>query len=102
MPVTTLKLVTIICEPVLESKIEQDLKRLGASGYTATEGRGAGSRGLQADAIPGSNVRIEAIVAPAAADRIIAWIADHYFEHYSVVAWLTDVQVVRGEKYVSA
>lgn len=101
MPVTTLKLVTIICEPVLEAKIEQDLKRLGASGYTVTEGRGAGSRGLNADAVPGSNIRIEAIVSPHVADRIIAWIADHYFEHYAVIAWLTDVQVVRGEKYVS-
>lgn len=101
MPVTTLKLVTIICEPVLEAKIEQDLKRLGASGYTVTEGRGAGSRGRNADAIPGSNIRLEAIVAPDAAERIIAWIAEHYFEHYSVIAWLSDVQVVRGEKYVT-
>ncbi len=101
MAVTTLKLVTIICEPVLEAKIEQDLKRLGASGYTVTEGRGEGSRGLHAGDIPGSNLRIETIVAPDKAEPIMQWIADHYFEHYSVIAWLSDVQVVRGDKYVS-
>lgn len=101
MPVTTLKLLTIVCEPVLEARIEQDLKRLGATGYTATEGRGAGSRGLGADPIPGSNVRIEAILAPSKADATIQWIAEHYFAHYSVIAWLSDVQVVRGDKYVS-
>jgi nitrogen regulatory protein P-II 2 len=101
MPVTNLKLVTIICEPVLEAKIEQDLKRLGATGYTVTEGRGTGSRGLNADAIPGSNLRIEAIVAGPKAEPIMQWLADHYFEHYAVVAWLSDVQVLRGEKYVT-
>lgn len=101
MPVTTLKLVTIICEPVLEAKIAQDLKRLGATGYTVSEGRGEGSRGLHAGDIPGSNLRIEALVAPAKADPIMTHLAEQYFEHYSVIAWLTDVQVLRGDKYVS-
>jgi nitrogen regulatory protein P-II 2 len=101
MPVTTLKLVTIICEPVLEAKIAADLRRMGATGYTVSEGRGEGSRGLHAGDIPGSNVRIEVVVAPAKAEPMMQWLADHYFEHYSVIAWLTDVQVLRGDKYVS-
>ena len=34
------KLVTIIAEPVLEPRITQELRKLGASGFTVVEGRG--------------------------------------------------------------
>jgi nitrogen regulatory protein P-II 2 len=97
-----LKLVTIIAEPVLEPRITQELRHLGASGFTVVEGRGEGSRGLHAAEIPGNNVRIETVVPPDVADRIVTHLASTYFTSYEVIAYLSDVAVVRGEKYASS
>lgn len=100
MHTITLRLVTIITEPVLADRIKGDLRRLGAKGWTLTEGSGAGSRGMHAAEVPGSNARLETIVAAEVADRILAHVAQEYFPHYGVIAWVTPVDVVRGEKYV--
>ena len=95
-----MKLVTIIAEPVLEPRLAHDLKALGATGFSVVDGRGEGSRGLHATTIPGDNVRLETIVPAAVADRIVAHLTQHYFTDYAVVAYTTDVAVVRSEKYV--
>jgi nitrogen regulatory protein P-II 2 len=93
------KLVTIIAEPVLEPRITHELRALGASGFTVVEGRGEGSRALHAAEIPGINVRIETIVTPEVADRILAHVAETYFTDYEVIAYLSNVDVLRPEKY---
>jgi nitrogen regulatory protein P-II 2 len=93
------KLVTIIAEPVLEPRITMELRRLGATGFTVVEGRGQGSRALHAAEIPGINVRIETIVPPDVAERIVEHVARSYFADYEVIAYTADVAVVRGEKY---
>jgi len=95
-----LRLVTIVAEPVLESRLVRDLKTLGASGWTLTESRGEGSRGMRASDVPGEGIRLEVIAGPETADRIVAHIAEHYFANYAVIAWVSEVQVMRGEKYV--
>jgi nitrogen regulatory protein P-II 2 len=97
-----LKLVTIVAEPVLEVRITTELRTLGATGFTVVDGRGAGSRALHAAEIPGVNIRIESIVTAAVAERIVAHIATQYFTDYSVIAYVSDVAVVRGEKYETA
>ncbi len=99
MATTPLKLVTIVAEPVLESQLVKDLRHLGATGWTIVEGRGEGSRGMRASDLPGANVRVETIVTDDVADRIIRHVADRYFPHYAVIAYVSDVAVVRGEKY---
>lgn len=94
-----LKLVTIIAEPVLEGRLTQELRQLGATGWTVVEGRGEGSRNIHAAEIPGINVRIETIASAEVADRIVAHIATTYFADYGVIAYVSDVAVVRGDKY---
>jgi nitrogen regulatory protein P-II 2 len=101
MQTYALKLVTIIAEPVLETRITQELRSLGASGFTVVEGRGEGSRGIHAAEIPGINVRIETVVPPDVAERIVDHLTSTYFADYEVIAYLSDVQVVRGDKYRS-
>ena len=44
-------------------------------------------------------MRIETIVSPAVAERILEVLATVYFPNYAVVAWAADVQVVRGDKF---
>jgi nitrogen regulatory protein P-II 2 len=100
MALTTLKLVTIIAEAVLEDRLLEDLRRLGATGYTLTEVRGEGSRGIRATEFEGRNLRIEILVAAPMADRVLEHLADEYFPLYAVVAFAANVQVVRGEKYI--
>jgi hypothetical protein len=100
MAATTLRLVTIVAEPVLEPRLVRDLKALGASGWTLTESRGEGSRGMRASDVPGDGIRLEVVTSPPVADRIVAHIAQHYFPNYAVIAWVAAVEVVRGEKYV--
>jgi nitrogen regulatory protein P-II 2 len=47
----------------------------------------------------GRNVRLETLVTEEVADRILAHVAEVYFPHFAVVAWIEDVEVVRGDKY---
>ena len=56
------QLVTIITEAVLESELTRQLEQLGARGYTITEARGKGSRGVRdAGWDEVRNIRIEVI-----------------------------------------
>ncbi|WP_298819479.1 P-II family nitrogen regulator [Chloroflexus sp.] len=99
MELTTVKLVTIIAEAVLEERILHDLRQLGARGYTIGLARGEGTRGIHASDWEGKNLRIETLVAPEIADQILQHLATHYFPHFAVIAYTTDVQVVRGTKF---
>ncbi len=102
MKTVPLKEVTIVAEALLEERLLREIRELGAHGYTVGQVRGEGSRGVRASEWEGKNVRIETLVSAEVADRILAHIAEEYFEHYAVVAYLSDVQVVRGEKYLGA
>jgi nitrogen regulatory protein P-II 2 len=101
MHTTSLKLITIVAEPVLEARLVQELHALGATGHTITEGRGSGSSHRHATDYPGENIRIESIVAPDVADRIVTHMASHYFSTYSLICFVSDVAVVRGDKYLT-
>jgi uncharacterized protein len=96
----TLKRVTIIAESLLEARLLADLERLGAKGFTITEARGRGSRGVRASEWEGQNLKLETIVSPEVADRIMMRMVESYFPNYAVIAYLENVEVVRGEKYV--
>jgi nitrogen regulatory protein PII len=100
MPMASLTLVTIIAEPVLENQLTRELRQMGARGFTVTESRGEGSRGIRASDVPGQNVRIEVIVSELVARSVLQHVATHYFPHYAVIAFSQAVEVVRGEKYV--
>lgn len=100
MRTVPLKLVTIIAEPVLEERLVEALHRLGARGHTVAEVHGTGSRGMRASDPPGQGVRIEVVVGDTVAERIVEYVAEHYFPNYAVIAFVSDVHVVRGEKYV--
>lgn len=100
MHTTTLKIVTIVTERILEDRLVRALDELGAKGYTLTEARGKGSRGVRASEWEGPDTRIETLVSAQVADAIVARIAEEYFEHYAVIVYVQDADVVRGEKYV--
>ncbi len=100
MHTTTLKLVTIVTERILEDRLLRLITAKGAKGYTLTQATGKGSRGVRASEWEGPDTRIETLVGPDVADAIVAEIAGKYFEHYAVIVFVQDAEVVRGEKYL--
>jgi len=99
MLTVTLQLVTIIAERYLKDQLINELRTLGATGYTLTDAEGEGSRGVRASEWEGRNVKIEVIVSDEVAEAITDHVADHYFEHYAVVLYSHPVEVVRSSKY---
>ncbi len=98
---TPMKLVTIVTESLLKDKITALLKRHACTGFTISRTDGEGSRGVRASEWEGPNLKIESIVSVETGEAIVEDLAQKYFDNYSLVAWLTDVQVLRGEKFAT-
>ena len=96
----TRKLLTIITESALESILPGDFKRLGAHGFTITDARGEGSRGMRNGTWDeNSNIRIEILCEAATAEAIAAHLQGHYYDDYAMVLIISDVEVLRPEKF---
>ena len=100
MALTRVQLVTIIAEAVLEDRLVRDIRELGAKGFTRSEVRGEGSRGRRVGDVEGANVRLECLVSRETAEGMLDHLSREYFENYAIVAYVEDVSVVRGDKYV--
>lgn len=98
---TAMKLVTVVTEGLLKEKVIALLKRHACTGFTITRTDGEGSRGVRASDWEGPNLKIESIVSVETGEAIVEDLAEKYFDNYSLVAWLTDVQVLRGEKFAT-
>jgi nitrogen regulatory protein PII len=94
------KLVTIITEAALESELLDLLHTIGASGYTITNARGKGSRGIRdAGWTSSSNIRVEVICSDELASKMTAHLYEHYYKDYAMVVYESDVNVLREEKF---
>ena len=100
MNTVRLKLVTIVAEAVIEERLLDDLRRLGAKGHTVMPAHGEGTRGIRASDWEARNIRIETVVSPGVADAILECLARDYFDRWAVIGYVSDVDVVRGDKYV--
>lgn len=99
MQLQTLKLVTIVTEDVLRQQLVNKFIEFGATGYTVQHAYGYGSRGARADAVA-PNLQFEVICSQEVAEAILTYVSHHFFANYACIAWLTDVQVVKGQHYV--
>ena len=102
MQLYPLKLVTVVGETVIMEDIAEEGVKLGATGYTLAEVSGQGSRGARTAILTGSakTMKAEFVVPMDIAEKILTHVSHTYFEHYACIAWLVDVQVVRGQAYV--
>jgi nitrogen regulatory protein PII len=95
-----MKLVTIICEALLEERVVEILRQCGTHGHTAYSVRGSGSQGdRSADIVETGNVQIEIIVKPSVAEAVLERLHRELFSSYAMVAYETDVRVMRPEKF---
>jgi nitrogen regulatory protein PII len=100
MQLHPLKLVTVIAEPVIEEPIAQKALELGATGYTSSSVSGSGARGIRNSTTLSENVQMQFVVSEEVAGELLTYISRKYFEHYACIAWVTDVSVVRGNRYI--
>lgn len=103
MQLYPLKLVTVVGETVIMEDIAKEGVGLGASGYTLSEVLGQGSRSARNVIVTGAakTMKCEFVVPMEIAEKILTHVSHTYFEHYACIAWLTDVQVVRGQVYLT-
>ena len=95
-------LLTIYTEAALETNLVKDIDALGASGYTITNARGKGSRGLRgASWEANSNIRIEILCSDQVAQTITSHLKKTYYDNYAMVTFTTCVNVLRPEKFRS-
>ena len=94
------QLVTIITEAVLESELTRQLEQLGARGYTITEARGKGSRGVRdAGWDEVRNIRIEVICEEVVAEAIMDHLQAHYYDNFAMVIFSSEIRVRRANKF---
>ena len=96
---TERRILTIIAEAAVESRLIADVKRLGAKGYSVGHVKGEGTTGSRLHDLNGPSVRLETVVTEAIAQAILEHLAAEYFDRYAVVAWITPAQVMRPGKF---
>jgi len=101
MQLYPLKLVTVVGEEVIMEDIAELGLELGASGYTISDVSGHGSRSARNVSSTGGakTLKVEFVVPTEVATKILEDVSHEYFEHYAIIAWLSDVTVMRGEQY---
>jgi hypothetical protein len=93
-------LLTVICEAALEKKLVADLEQLGAPGWTISDARGRGGRGVRsAGWDTEGNIRVEIICARDIAERLASHLQDRYYANFAMVCYLAQVEVLRAEKF---
>jgi len=102
MQLYPLKLVTVVGESLIMEDVAERGLELGASGYTISEVSGHGSRSARnvgSTSGGAKTLKVEFVVSAEVATKILDDVSQEYFEHYAIIAWLSDVSVMRGEQY---
>ena len=100
MPDDSRRLITIVTEAILEVELCEALEKLGATGYTVTNARGSGHRGIRdAGWSSSSNVRVEVVCNEEVAQRIATHLRDNYYTDYAMILFESDVRVLRPDKF---
>ena len=95
-----MKLVTIVCESYAKEAVRKLLREVGAHGCTHFAVEGDGSKGERpADIREFANIQIEVILPPERADALLERLHKELFSRYAMIAYETDVRVLRADKF---
>ncbi len=92
-------LLTLVAESILKDRLIHEIRSAGARGFTITDVSGEGSRQRRVSELLGDNVKIEVIAKREVADKVLEILQKEYFSRYAVIAYMSEIQVVREEKY---
>ncbi len=95
------KLVTIILPFSWVERLTQDLREMGASGYTLAQVNGFGVKGMRTYGLTdGANTRLETIVSAARCEKILDHLSARYVD-VPFVAYAHDVEAIPTERFGS-
>jgi hypothetical protein len=87
------KLITVVCESVLEPDLTREIVSLGAAGYTVIDARGLGSHGMRSGAwAKEGNVQIEILCDGPVSQKIIDHLKQRYDKDYGLLIFSSDVE----------
>ena len=94
------KLITIVTEAALEITLLDELEKLGARGYTLSDVRGKGQRGVRnANWEASANIRIEVVCEASVAKAVASHLQENYYDNYAMIFFSSDVEVLRDNKF---
>ena len=100
MKLYNVKLLTITCEILAQTNIIDILQKHGVSGYTFYEVGGNGSKGIRGQGFQSEkNIKIEVILQEKKLSDVLEEIARTLFSDYTIITYVSDVGVVRIEKF---
>ena len=95
-----MKRVTIVCEALAREHLTRLLVEEGAHGYTLFTVEGTGAQGSRvADIAEFTNIQVEVIVPASVAERLLTRLHRNFFPHFAMIAYETDVRVLRKDKF---
>jgi nitrogen regulatory protein PII len=100
MKLYSVKLLTITCEILAQTNVIDILQKHGVSGYTFYEVGGNGSKGIRGQGFQSEkNIKIEVILQEKKLSDVLEEIARTLFSDYTIITYVSDVGVVRIEKF---
>ncbi len=100
MKLYNVKLLTVTCEILAQKNIIEILKKHKITGYTTYEVEGNGARGLRGQGFKNEkNVKVEVIMREDKLQDVVEEISRTMFANFAIVLYVSDVGVVRTEKF---
>ena len=100
MKLYDVKLLTITCEILAQKNVIEILKNQEITGYTSYEVDGNGEKGLRGQGIQAEkNVKVEVIMREEKLSAVIEDISRTLFPDFTIILYVSDVGVVRTEKF---
>jgi len=88
------KRVTVITEAVIENELIGEIEKRGVPGYTITDARGKGHRGVRnAGWEHSANIRIEMVCEEQLAQEIATFLNERFSKNYAMFLFVSDVHV---------
>ncbi len=101
MKLYNVKLLTVTCEILAQKNVIDILTKHNITGYTTYEVDGNGTKGLRGQGLKNEkNVKVEVIMQEEKLQDVVEEIARTLFTNFAVVLYVSDVGVLRTEKFV--
>ncbi len=96
-----IKLLTVTCEILAQKNVLDILTKHKITGYTTYEVEGNGARGLRGQGLENEkNVKVEVLMQEEKLQDVVEEIARTLFTNFAIVLYVSDVGVLRSEKFV--
>ncbi len=101
MKLYPVKLLTITCEILAQKEIIGILKKHDITGYTTYEVDGNGAKGLRGQGFKNEkNIKVEVVLREEKLQDIVEEVSRTMFSNFAIILYVSDVSVVRTEKFV--